>query len=112
MERTGLSEGKRCPNCGNDLVPDEIPHSLRAGRVVVTDLLFWVMVALFLTFLGSPRGAGELYAALGSIALVVWAVMRSRQRADRRELAERGHYRCLNCGMHFEGEVLRRNPPA
>jgi hypothetical protein len=107
MKRPGSSDGKLCPNCGYDLVPDDVPRSLRAGRVIVADLLFWATVALFLTFVGSPRGEGELYAALGSIALVVWAVMRSRQRADRRELAERGRYRCMHCGMHFEGEALR-----
>jgi hypothetical protein len=110
MERSGLSDGKHCPNCGHALVPEGVPHSLRAGRIVATDLLFWVTVALFLTFLASPRGAGELYAALGSIGLVVWTVMRSRQRADRREFAECGHYRCTHCGMHFEGEALRPRP--
>jgi predicted RNA-binding Zn-ribbon protein involved in translation (DUF1610 family) len=112
MERPGLSGGKRCPNCGNDLVPDEAPRSLRASRIVATDLLFWVMVALFLTFLGSPRGEGELYAALGSIVLVVWAVMRSRQQADRRQFVEHGRYRCMQCGMRFDGDALRSRPQA
>lgn len=91
--------------------PDEAPQSLRTARVLTVDLLFWATVTLLITYLLSPRGSGELYAVLGAAGLVVWALLRSRQRADRLELAERGRYRCDQCGLHFEGGDLRPTPP-
>ena len=107
----GTSDAKTCPSCGNALTPVAIPRSLSAIRILAVDLLLWATVTLFLAYLWSPRADGELYAALGSAGLVVWALLRSRQRADRLELAERGRYQCERCDLHFEGDELRQIPP-
>lgn len=106
-----MPEAKTCPHCEIVLQPDEVPRSLTAGRFIAADLLFWFTVALFLAFLWSPRAEGELYAFLGAVALVVWALLRSRQRADRINFSERGRYRCEQCGLQFEGDDLREVPP-
>lgn len=107
----GTPDEKICPDCGSVLRPYGIPRSLTPFRVVAVDLLFWTTLALFLAYLLSPRGDGELYATLGAAGLVIWAILRSRQRADRLEFAERGRYRCAQCGLHFEGDNLRPSPP-
>ena len=111
MERAGSPDAKTCPNCGNVLRPYRVPRSLTAGRFLVADLLLWVTVAFFLAYLWAPRADGELYAVLGAVALVVWALLRSRQRADRLDLAKHGRYRCEQCDLHFEGDDLRQIPP-
>jgi len=107
-----MPQAKTCPHCGDVLRPQEVPHSLTAGRFLAADLLLWFSAALFLAFLWSPRGEGEIYAVLGAIALVVWALLRSRQRADRLEFAERGWYRCDQCDLQFQGDDLREGPPS
>ncbi len=107
-----MSEAKICPNCESALQPVGVPRSLTAARVLAADLLLWVTVALFLAFLWSPRAAGELYAVLGAVTLVVWALLRSRQRADHANFAEHGRYACAQCGLHFEGDDLRQIPPS
>lgn len=100
-----------CPNCGSELRPEALPRSLTAGRLLTADLLLWVAIVLFLAFLWSPRAAGELYAVLGVLALVVWALLRSRQRVDRRDFEAHGRYRCDHCNSEFTGEDLRAMPP-
>jgi len=107
----GTPGEKICPDCGSVLRPHEFPRSLTGVRVLAVDLLFWATVALFLAYLSSPRADGELYAVLGACGLVAWASLRSRQRADRLEFAERGRYQCERCGQRFEGEDLRPIPP-
>lgn len=107
----GILDAKPCPNCGSALRPVAIPRSLTAVRLLAVDLLLWATVTLFLAYLWSPRADGELYAALGSAGLVVWALLRSRQRADSLELAEHGQYRCEQCDRYFEGGELREIPP-
>ena len=111
MTRMGIPEDKACPNCGNALRPLEVPRSLTGSRFLAADLLLWATVALFLAFLWSPRAEGEVYAVLGAVALVVWALLRSRQHADRRAFSERGCYRCDRCNLDFVGEALRELPP-
>ena len=107
----GILDAKTCPSCGSALRPLAVPRSLTAIRLLVVDLLLWAVVTLFLAYLWSPRADGELYAALGSAGLVVWALLRSRQHADRLELAERGQYQCEQCDLYFEGDELRQIPP-
>lgn len=105
-----MPEAKTCPHCGDALQPQEVPRSLSAGRYLAANMLLWFTAALFLAFLWSPRAEGEIYAILGAVALVVWALLRSRQRADRLAFAERGRYRCDQCGLQFEGDDLREGP--
>ena len=107
----GIPEAKICPECGNVLQLRDVPRSLTAVRLLATDLLLWATVALFLAFLWSPRADGEIYAALGAAGLVVWALVRARQRADLVALAESGRHECERCGLQFEGDDLRRVPP-
>jgi len=107
-----LPQERTCPNCGNPLRPHAVPRSLSRVRFLAADLLLWTTVALFLAFLWSPRAEGEVYAVLGAVALVVWALLRSRQHADRRDFAERGRYRCDHCNLEFVGEELRELPPS
>ena len=107
----GMPEAKTCPECGNILQLADVPRSLTAGRLLATDLLLWATVSLFLAFLWSPRADGEIYAALGAAALVVWALVRARQRSDLATLAERGRHACERCGLEFVGDDLRRVPP-
>jgi hypothetical protein len=107
----GMPEAKTCPECGNILQPGEVPRSLTPVRLLATDLLLWATVALFLAFLWSPRADGEIYAALGAAALVVWALLRARQRADLAVLAESGRHECARCGLQFVGDDLRRVSP-
>lgn len=104
-------DDKTCPNCGNALQPREVPRSLTGRRFLAADLLLWATAALFLAFLWSPRAEGELYAALGAVTLVIWALLRSRQHADRSEFAERGRYRCDQCNLDFVGEELQEIQP-
>lgn len=111
MARMAVPDERTCPNCGNALRPYAVPRSLTPSRFLAADLLLWATVALFLAFLWAPRGEGELYAVLGAVALVVWALLRSRQRADRREFAARGRYRCDQCDLDFAGEELREIAP-
>lgn len=111
MEPRELPNAKTCPNCGQALRPYDVPRSLTPGRLVLAGLLLWGAVALFLAFLWAPRAAGELYAVLGAVALVAWALLRSRQRADRAEFAQHGRYRCVQCGAHFQGDDLHQIPP-
>jgi hypothetical protein len=110
QERVGMWDAKTCPNCEGPLRPSDVPRSLAAGRMLAVDLLLWATVALFLAFLWSPRADGEIYAALGAVALVVWALARSRQRADRLAFEEHGRYQCERCGLHYEGDELRPIP--
>ena len=108
MEQASPRGVRSCPDCGGDLQPYGAPRSLSAARVLATDLLLWATAALILAFLWSPRGEGELYAILGTLALVVWTLMRTRQRADRLHFAAHGRYHCAQCDRHFEGDELRR----
>jgi hypothetical protein len=107
-----MRKAKTCPHCGDDLQALEVPRSLTAGRVLAADLLLWFTAALFLAFLWSPRADGEVYAALAAVALIVWALLRSRQRTDSLNFAERGKYRCEQCDLQFEGDDLREVPPS
>ncbi|MGB8435422.1 MAG: hypothetical protein WCE38_14280 [Burkholderiales bacterium] len=106
-----MPEAKTCPECGNILQLGAVPRSLTAGRLLATDLLLWTTVSLFLAFLWSPRADGEIYAALGAVALVVWALVRARQRADLAALAASGQHSCERCGLRFVGDDLRRIAP-
>lgn len=108
MEQADPHGAKSCPDCGADLQPYDAPRSLSAARVLATDLLLWAIAVFVLAFLWSPRGEGELYAVLAALALVVWTLMRTRQRADRLHFAAHGRYRCVQCDRHFEGDELRR----
>ncbi|NJN39774.1 MAG: hypothetical protein HC807_01410 [Gammaproteobacteria bacterium] len=110
--RIGMQVAKTCPHCGDVLQAQEVPRSLIAGRVLAADLLLWFTAALFLAFLWSPRAEGEGYAILGSVALIAWALLRSRQRADSLEFAVSGKYRCEQCDLQFEGDDLRERPPS
>lgn len=113
MALMGMPSDKTCPNCGKALRPCEVPRSLTGSRVLAADLLLWSAIALFLAFVWSPRAEGELYAVLGVAALVVWALLRSRQHADRREFAEHGRYRCDACHACFVSDELRQiSPPS
>lgn len=107
-----MSDAKTCPHCGDVLQAHEVPRSLTAGRVLVADLLLWITAALILAFLWSPRGDGEVYAFLGTLALIVWALLRSRQRADSLEFSKHGKYRCEQCNLEFTGDELREGPPS
>jgi len=107
MEQTSAPGVKSCPDCGGDLQPYGAPRSLTAARILATDLLLWATAVFFFAFLWTPRGEGELYAFLTVAALVVWTLMRTRQRADRLHFAAHGRYQCAQCGRHFEGDELR-----
>ncbi len=106
-----MPEAKTCPECGNNLQAGEVPRSLTPVRLLATDLLLWATVSLFLAFLWSPRADGEIYAALGAVALVVWALLRARQRADLAQYVESGRRFCERCGLQFLGDELRQVPP-
>ena len=108
MEQVSPPGVNACPDCGGELQPYDAPRSLSAARILATDLLLWATAALFLAFLWSPRADGELYAILAALALVVWTLMRTRQRADRQDFAAHGRYHCTQCDGRFEGDDLRR----
>jgi len=108
MEQASPPGVKSCPDCGSDLQPYDTPRSLSAVCILATDLLLWATAALLLAFLWSPRADGELYAILAALTLVVWTLMRTRQRADHQDFAAHGRYRCTQCDQRFEGDDLRR----
>ena len=108
MEPTSTPGAKSCPDCGGALQPYGAPRSLSAARILATDLLLWVTAVFFFAYLWSPRHEGELYAILAALTLVVWTLMRTRQRADRAHFATHGRYHCAQCGRHFEGDELRQ----
>jgi hypothetical protein len=102
-----MANAKVCPGCGNGLRRTDMPDFATVAGHVAVDLLLWAAVALVLAFLGSPRGAGELYAVLAIIAIVVWLRLRPLQRAARQAFAERAQYHCETCNRRFEGQGLR-----
>jgi hypothetical protein len=102
-----MANAKVCPSCGDLLRRTDIPDFATVARYVAVELLLWTAVALVLAFLGSPRGEGELYAALAPVAVVVWWFLRPLQRAARHAFAERAQYHCETCNRRFEGDDLR-----
>jgi hypothetical protein len=102
-----MANAKVCPGCGTALRRTDIPDLVTVARHIAVDLVFWAAVALGLAFLIAPRGAGELYAALATVAAVVWLRLRPLQLAARRAFAERAQYLCETCQRRFEGDDLR-----
>jgi hypothetical protein len=102
-----MANAKVCPSCGNVLRRTDLPDFATVARYVAVELVFWTAVALVLAFLGSPRGEGELYAVLATMAIIVWLFLRPLQRAARQAFADRAQYHCETCNRCFEGDGLR-----
>lgn len=97
-------DAKGCPVCGVILRGYVVPDRSTVGRHVFGVFLFWAAITLWFAWLRSPRGDGDLYAFLGFLATIVWVVVRSRQRADRKAGIDRQRYYCEQCGRHYEDQ--------
>ena len=81
-----------------------MPDVATVAFYVGVELVFWVALALVLAFLGAPRGEGEWYAGLATLAILAWLLLRPRQLAAREAFRDRARYHCDTCNRHFKGE--------
>jgi hypothetical protein len=105
-----MSDARLCPNCGYVLRPGHVSDSVTAGRYFVMELVYWAAFAVILGFLWSSDRTGERVAGLGAMALLVGLYWRSRQRANRKALTERGGYYCDQCHYYEEASGAREPP--
>ena len=98
---------KPCPACGFLLRYADPPGSpAEALRIVATQLLQWVALALFLAWLWAPDGEGEAYAFLSFLVILAWFGLRRRARDLGDAHLARRQYQCGRCGRRYTGAEL------